>query len=310
MTAMKVAEVPPAHWESWCQDTGAVFGSSAWQQLLETSFKCRTLYFSDDRGGFAVSVFRGGPFRIGYLGFPLGGVIRAPSTDPVAALTSSKCPALPLCVRVPLRGGQKAAGDDLPFAVNPETMIEDLQAWSLQTVSKNLRRDVRKAGRSSLSISMADDARVGKDLYKLYQATVRRHGGNVRYSEAYFRGLVELAASEPLIRVYIASDDSAIAGFVVTVRHQGVANYLHGAAHPDFRSSSPSDLLLSTAIDDARRFGCRQFNLMASPPQQPKLVRYKEKWGGTTRDLRTVTVVLKPGYYLFRAAEKLLSLVS
>lgn len=310
MTSLRVSGTPPPGWDHWCQASEAVFGSENWQGLLERSFNCRTLYFSDDSGGFAVSVFRGGPFRIGYLGFPVGGVIGNPSMNPVAALRGSKSRTLPLCVRVPGRAGSPLIDDDLPHQVNPETVIEDLQSWSLESVSKNLRRDVRKAGRSGLSVARTEDPAVGDTLYDLYSATVRRHGGSLRYNAAYFRGLIELAGTEPSIRVYLATAGSTIAGFVATVGHQGVANYLHGAARAEFRSDSPSDLLLSAAIDDARCRGFRQFNLMASPPGQPSLVRYKEKWGGVTRDLKTSTVILRPGYYVFRAAEKLLSFFS
>ena len=53
----------------------------------------------------------------------------------------------------------------------------------------------------------------------------------------------------------------------------------------------------------AQAAGCESFNFMSSPPNQPSLVRYKEKWGGVTGVHRTYTMKLGVAYPLFRLAE-------
>lgn len=309
MSGFIVSAEPSANWTALCADSGALFGSADWQRVLQQGFKARSLYFSCATGGFVVSVFRGGPFEIGYLGFPAGGIVGRLDADLDLAetLKSFASGAMPMCVRVPVRDFDQHFRIDPPFVVNPETVIENLQDWDLASVSKSLRRDVRRAQRTDLSIQPSASAADGQRLFEIYSSTVRRQGGSLRYSADYFRSLVELSMTNSRLRVVLARRGQDIAGFVVIGCHADTAYYLHGGAAAGYRKESPSDLLLSDAIEHAKQAGFRQFSLMASPSDQPTLVRYKEKWGGTTRDLRTATVVLRPSYHLFRVAEKVLA---
>ena len=300
---------PPANWSALCVDSGALFGSAEWQRVLHQGFNCRSLYFSRASGGFVVSVFRGGPFEIGYLGFPAGGIVGRPGTDIdlAAIMKSNASRAMPMCVRVPVREVDQYFQIGQPFVVNPETVIDNLQDWDLASVSKSLRRDVRRAQRTDLSIQPSANMADGQRLFEIYSSTVKRQGGSLRYSAGYFRSLVDLSTTNPRLRVVLARRGQDIAGFVVIGCHADTAYYLHGGAAAEYRKESPSDLLLSDSIEHAKQAGYRQFSLMASPSDQPSLVRYKEKWGGVTRDLRTATVVLRPSYHLFRFAETLLA---
>lgn len=296
---------PPDHWRQLCRDSGALFGSTEWQQVLEDAFNCRSVYFSNDAGGLVVSIFPAGPFRIGYLGFPAGAVVGRvdPDVDLSALLASADGKNKPTCVRVPVSAfnpALRAAGNGVQ---NPETVIESLGDWGLDRVSKKLRRDVRRSQRAGLQTEVSADPADGRRLFEIYAGTVVRRGGALRYNERYFRSLIGLSMATSQIRVSLATRSGTIAGFVVTAVHADTAYYLHGGVVPEFRKESPSDLLLYEAIVEAQRQGCRKFNLMASPPGQPTLVRYKEKWGGVTRNLETRTIGLRPGYALFRIAE-------
>ena len=82
--------------------------------------------------------------------------------------------------------------------------------------------------------------------------------------------------------------------FVVTVRHGAEANYLHGGFDAAFAAELPSDRLLLNAITGAQTEGLQIFNMMASPPDQPSLVRFKEKWGGITKAQSSYSVPLRP----------------
>lgn len=311
MTDFFFSKTRPDNWESLCGESGALFSSGAWQELLERSFKCRTIYACNDVEGFAISVFRGGPFNIGYLGFPIGDGIGSISADlgHVDLLKATRFHDMPICVRIPVSAFGQGRQLDLPCQRNPETVIENLQEWNLRLISKNLRRDIKKAERSELLIDEANDPVIGDKLFDIYSQTVKRHGGSIRYSADYFQELIKLSKVQPRLRVLIATQNGDIAGFLVVARHGDAAYYLHGGATPEFQKSSPSDLLLNDAIHHAQQADCKTFSLMASPPRQPSLIRYKEKWGGVTRDLKTYTAILSPSFYLFRAVEKLYSLV-
>ncbi len=311
MTDFLLSKTRPDNWERLCGESGALFGSGVWQELLERSFKSRTIYASNDVEGFAISVFRGGPFNIGYLGFPVGGGVGRTSGEMnyVDLLKAVKFHDMPICVRIPVSAFKQGSQLDLPCQRNPETVIENLQDWNLGLVSKNLRRDIKKAERTELVIDAAKDPVIGDSLFDIYSQTVKRHGGSIRYSAVYFQELIKLSAVQPRLRVLIATRNTDIAGFLVVARHGDTAYYLHGGATPEFQKSSPSDLLLNNAIHNAQQARSQTFSLMASPPQQPSLIRYKEKWGGVTRDLKTYTVILSPSFYLFRVVEKLYSLI-
>lgn len=305
MTRFSYSTSQPDEWNDLSQESGALFGTGPWQELLERSFGCQTIYVCNRGTGFAISVFRAGPFKIGYLGFPVGGGIGVSPSLPsvIDALCSSRLRGMPICLRIPVSAYDQQAALDLPYESNPETVIEGLQEWRLESISKNLRRDVRKSERSELVVSEATEPRVGDNLYEMYSGTVKRHGGAIRYNAVYFRELINLARVQPRLRILIATQGTNIAGFVVIARHGSTAYYLHGGANPKYQRSSPSDLLLSRAIHGAQQEGSQYFNLMASPPSQPSLVRYKEKWGGVTRDLKTYTLALRPSYRLFKTAE-------
>ena len=147
-------------------------------------------------------------------------------------------------------------------------------------------------------------------IFDFYASTVKRHGGSLRYNQTYFTSLLELARNGGAVRLYLAELDSDPVGFAVVARHAGTAYYVHGGASADARRLSPSDLILSEAITAEKEAGCRAFNFMASPADQPTLVRYKEKWGGETRTQHTYTIGTSAAYPLFRVAERLYRLLN
>lgn len=295
---------PPDGWEARCESSGAVFGCREWQRLLEASFGCRSIYAWNGQDGAAISVFKAGPFAVGYLGFPAGSFVGDSRTqaEMLAELGAGNSVGL-TCLRVPVSPFVADLALRAPYVTNPETAIADLQSWDLMAVSKNLRRDIRKAERSGLKVELSTDEAIGTDLFGMYENAVKHHGGSLRYNRDYFRGLLVMSARNPAIRVYIAKHDGHIAGFAVIVLHGQSAYYLHGGSAGEFRHLSPSDLILAQAITSARSDGKSLFNLMASPADQPNLVRYKEKWGGETRSLRTYTIRLSAAFPLFRIIE-------
>ena len=299
----------PPQWDVVCQSGGALFHSRQWQALLEHSFACQTLYGwnADTESGAAITVFRAGPFKVGYLGFPVGGMVGNAIPDGTSILAWRHGPRteLPTCIRIAESAFARPMNLPLPHEPNPETAIRNLQDWDLSSVSKNLRRDVKKARRSNLSITPPKDAAEGSALFRIYRATVKNHGGALRYNEDYFSGLIKLAYHKSGLRILVARHQGNVAGFVIVGIHGKSSYYLHGGTDVAYRQYSPADLLLSEAIQLARDTGSECFNLMSSPNDQPSLVKYKEKWGGETRQHKTYTLAIKSSYYFFKIAEKL-----
>ena len=74
MSRYVLSRNPPDGWDRICDSGDRLFPSTAWQQLLEDGFGCVTVYAWDasQHSGATFSLFRAGPFRVAYLGFPVG----------------------------------------------------------------------------------------------------------------------------------------------------------------------------------------------------------------------------------------------
>lgn len=287
---------PPRHWEQHCVEHGALFHTPVWQSLLERAFGSQTIYGWQPAAeiGFALSVFGAGPFRIGYLGFPVGGTIGTTTLDydTVMGWKAAYFPVPVHCLRVPVSGFAAGPALALPRAQTPETAILALGNWEVGKFPK-LRRDIHKARRSPTVIRELTDPLLGDTFHRLYRATVTRHGGQLRYNEPYFRGLIELSREHRGLRCLTAMLDEEVAGFVVVALHGKTAYYLHGASDTALMRYGASDLLLHEAIMWAKTQSADCFNLMTSPREQASLIRYKEKWGGQTRAHTTYTLPIR-----------------
>ena len=149
----------------------------------------------DQQRGAAFSIFKAGPFRVAYLGFPLGAFIGS-IVDYDGLLSSWRSPpniATPVCIRIPVSSLSPAPKLRLPAARTPETAIADLGSWSLQSASKNIRRDIIKAQRAGLECGHAANEKDAAAIYRLYESTIRLNRGAMRYTPAYFRQLVRLS---------------------------------------------------------------------------------------------------------------------
>lgn len=296
-----------------CDREGSLFHSTDWQSLLTNGFGSEAVYAWESQGkcGAAITLFRAGPFRIGYLGFPFGGMLgdTALVNDLLNGFANEASIRKPVCIKVAASAFADPVELSLPSAITPETTILDLQSWGAHSVSTNVKRDIKKASRSGLIITDAQGRDDSLQIYNIYKETISRHKGSLRYTRSYFSHLIELSAKRPEIRVIMARKNDQIAGFVVVARHADTAFYLHGGTYFPLRNDRPSALLLNEAIMAAKADGCRCFNMMSSPANQSTLVEYKEKWGGVTRDLKTYTANIHPSYYLFRIAEKVYSLL-
>lgn len=309
MSSWDITATAPKAWSDLCERSKSVFQSEEWMALLERSFGCTSTYFlrNDSQQGFAISQFRAGPFRIGYLGFPVGGMVGGGASDGelLDVLRQSGTARMPVAVRIPVSGFGEYADLAVQYDATPETAIVDLQSWSLAGIPKNRRRDVNRSLRSGLDLVDACGPEDAAHIYELYRKTLERKDGSLRYNAAYFSGLVELARQYPRLRVALAKKDDSIAAFTVVALHGDVAYYLHGAYDWSLREYLPSALLLNEAIEWAKSEGCDSFNLMSSPKGQESLVKYKERWGAETREHRTYTLPLKPAYPIFQVAERL-----
>ncbi|MGH8592296.1 MAG: GNAT family N-acetyltransferase [Gammaproteobacteria bacterium] len=271
---------PPA-WNTLVDRRKSLFFDDPWQQLLTRSLGCKPIYFLDRDGqdGFIVQVFHKGPFRIGYVGYPIGGTVmgRAVGKERIDQALADGLAREVHVLRIrasafrPQEGLQNGRAE-------PETCLLHLQRFEPQTDAK-LRRALRRSERFKIFVREGPgEGSLAPQMHHLYRDTLRRHGGPNRYGLAYFRELSRLAAMDDRVRFFFAEKDKKMAGYLVVIREGDMAYYLHGAVDPDFKPYHVSDRLFYTAIEGAKHSGMTSFNLWLSPSAQPSLVRFKEKW--------------------------------
>lgn len=287
---------PPKLWGELCSQQGDLFNTPQWHAVLSKGFGSDALYGWNEASstGVSITVFKAGPFRIGYLGFPVGGTVGNGTIRPdmILDLKDAHFPRVLHCLRIPVSAFASNIDLPLPFQMVPETTIENLQEWRPESDSK-LYRDIKKARHSLLRVADATDPLQGGTIFSLYRDTVGRQRGNMRYTLNYFSELIKLAKINSRLRCLLAVKDDTVAGFLVVACHRRSAYYLHAGTQESFKQLCPSDLLLYEAITWAKEQGMERFNMMASPPNQVSLIRYKEKWGGITREQKTYELVLR-----------------
>lgn len=300
---------PHKLWGELCSQHGDLFNTPQWHAVLSKGFGSDVLYGWDETAsiGITITVFKAGPFRIGYLGFPVGGTMGGGTISPamIEALKKTEFPNIIHCLRIPVSAFAENVNLALPAKMTPETSIENLQEWRPE-INHRLHRDVKKAERSPLRVVDATESSQGRFFFHLYRDTVSRHHGSMRYTLSYFCELINLARVSPRLRCLLAMTGDKVAGFLVVACHHKTAYYLHGGMDPAFKRYTPSDLLLYEAINWGKQQGMTCFTMMASPSNQPTLIRYKEKWGCITREQRTYDLGLQPFQtMIFRGAARI-----
>jgi len=290
---------PPKCWHESCVSQGNLFHSAEWQNVLHKGFNCQTIYGwnAKTETGFAITIFKVGPFRIGYVGFPVGGILGKEPLDneTITALQKAHLPTTLHLLRLPTSAFDDGPILDLDSITTPETAIVDLQRWQLSQVPK-FQRNVRKAQNSGIKIADASQSFYGTHLYRLYRKTILQHNGSLRYNTDYFSALIELSLTHPDLRCLLVFLGQEIVGFLVLALQNDTAYYLHGAIDTPLRTYGGSALLFYEAITWAKDRGMACFNLMASPNKQASLIRYKEKLGGITKEQKTYEFPIKPFY--------------
>ncbi|MFO7603911.1 MAG: GNAT family N-acetyltransferase [Gammaproteobacteria bacterium] len=291
---LNVSDTPPEDWNTLCLTFGYIFYHPEWHTVLNVGFAARTVYVRQIKSKtyFSISIFKVGPFRIGYLGFPVGGALAGELNE--SLLLSLKNSGLTLDI---LRVSVSAFSKPLELTANcfssPETAVVDLEKWSLKFCPK-LRRGLKKAHKNNVIFHDLMSDKYASELYEMYRLTVLTHGGQVKYTREYFSALLNLAQRSDRVRCIGGFFGNEMCGFVVAVLDAKTGYYLHGATDKGGKGLGISDLLIHEAIQWAQKEGMTGFNLMSSPVTQPGLVRYKEKFGAVTRQHKTYELTLSP----------------
>lgn len=296
---VQLLDLPPPGWDNYYSGNGSLFQSSAWHAVLKEGLGATSKYLCDSecRPLTSITVFQPGPFRIGYAAFPVGRLHGAQSEAAFGFLSGrdKRAVQLPLdSLRITVSGFTESSRPlDLPFDALPETAIADLQKWDGSMLSSPVRRNVRKALREQVAVDCGTSADAAA-IWRLYCGTIGQHNGLRRYTEAYFHALVALSEKHERIVTRVARYQGNVIAYFISVLEGEEAIYLHGGFDRSYSAVRPSDLLYLDAIQDAKKAGYQRFNFLSSPVEQSDLVRFKEKWGGETRQERVYYFHVRP----------------
>lgn len=158
--------------------------------------------------------------------------------------------------------------------------LDRTESEIFQAFHPAVRRAIRKAEKSGLTVEVTTSSEAIEDYFKLQEFTRRRHGLPPQ-PVAFFRAIHEHVLTKGM-------------GFIVRVRHQdravASAIFFHhgsnglfkfGASNEAFQALRPTNLALWTAIRECRQRGVTLLSFGRNAIHHESLRRFKLSWGTT-----------------------------
>lgn len=282
-----------------------LFHEPVWARITERGFAGEALavVFECDgavRGGMLGFVFRSLWARFLYFSFPYGGIVGVAPPAPVlsrmlhelgaqlgvARIRVTDCPGLP---PIAIDGAGR---------VDMHTQILDLSEGDEQALwsgyKSRVRRDVRKAERSGVSVEPAASGSDVATFYDLYVASMRRNATVAKYGFELVEAVhEELGPTDRGVILLARREGRPIAG-VLIVDSDSMSHYLMGGSSSEALQYCPNDLLLHCAIRRAVAKGKNAFDFLPSGVGDEALERFKAKWGSIREPIAVHTAVTQP----------------
>jgi hypothetical protein len=158
---------------------------------------------------------------------------------------------------------------------------------NLDTVFHNFHKDcvqrkIQRAKREGLTYEKGRSASLVTKFYNLLLLTRRRHGLPPPPIE-WFQNLVACLGDKAKIQV--ASKDGRPVASIVTLRHKDTLVYKYGCSDRRFSNLGGTQLLLWSAIQEAKNDQLSEVDFGRSDHRNAGLVAFKDRWGAARTDL-------------------------
>ncbi len=296
---LTIFESPGKEWDEFASGyTDSVFYRSIWSEVLKEGLGGQPLYFCLRENGRIVAGLPGillnfKIFKILYASIPYGHFIGDKSY--FASFMESLNREL-LKRRVDqIRLTQSPFSEPYPpesfTSVSAKCTLLELRGYDKEEIwegyRKNIRRDVRKAQKSGVTLRRGDSMEDVHLFYKLYLASMERNRAMAKYPLRWFEAIHEIGVKEGLSAILFAElNGTPIAG-IVLVYSTSCTHYLHNGSEYEFLKFCPNELLVHSSIENAVEKNISFFDFMGSDPGDLSLLRFKEKWGRQSMDLHT-----------------------
>lgn len=208
----------------------------------------------------------------------------------------------------------------------PDSTQIDLTADTETIMSRmhsKWRYNIRLAEKKGVMIKkyIGSDSIINEKLDKFYELTKETNArdGNSSHSKSYYLDLIKYSAEKinagedvPLISLYIAEHEGDEIASIMTLFSHDEAIYLYGASSNKKRNLMPNHLLQWTAMQDAKAYGSKYYDMYGMPPEGKNenhpmhgLYMFKANFGGRNiHRIGSFDVPLKSVYKLYNMAEK------
>jgi lipid II:glycine glycyltransferase (peptidoglycan interpeptide bridge formation enzyme) len=309
MTDWQLTEVDPKG-EEWhnllSTNAHLLFHEPLWATVNEEGFSpaktCCLILQRDGQsvGGMLGSIIRTLWAKLLYINIPYGGVIgQSPPDKKLATLLKDFCKKKGVA-RVSINAFPKLAESPQDgFRVTPlETAMLELQGRPPEEIwndyKANIRRDIRKAERNSVTVEEASHPDQAGTFYSLYLDSMRRNEALPKYSPQWVESILKRVVSEGKGTLLLAHrEEKPIAG-VLIVDSETASHYLLGGSKTEALRYCPNDLLLNAAIMRAAEKGLEYFDFLPSGPDDVALQRFKSKWGSSPFPADACTLQTRP----------------
>jgi serine/alanine adding enzyme len=294
-----VFETPGQEWDEFVSRyTDLIFYQSFWSEVLKRGLGGHPLYFYLREGGRIVAglpavLFKLKIFKILYASIPYGNFIGDTSTFlEFSSLLDTEFRKRRFDqVRVtdsPFLGPYSPAGFS---SVSAKCSLLDLRGFDKENTLENyrseVRRAIRKAQKSGLSVTRAVSKEGAGIFNKLYASSMERNRVGTKYPRQWFYTLFDMMIEHGRADIFFArKEDHYVAG-VVVIHSTSTDHYLHNGSENAFLEYRPNDLIVDHIIRDGLEKGKTFLDFMGSDPEDVSLLRFKEKWGSRSLDICT-----------------------
>lgn len=194
----------------------------------------------------------------------------------------------------------------------------------LSKMHSKWRYNIRLSDRKGVIVKkyFGNDEKIGEKIDKFYELTKETNArdGNSSHSKKYYLDLIKKSSeliSEgkdvPLVTLYIAESEGDEIASIMTLFSKTESIYLYGASSNKKRNLMPNHLLQWNAIQDAKNYGSKYYDLYGMPPEGKNenhpmhgLYMFKSNFGGKNiHRIGTFDYPLKFIYNFYKFAENL-----
>lgn len=176
-------------------------------------------------------------------------------------------------------------------------------------LKSNIKRNIRKALREGVKVEIHHSLDAIKQFYRLNCITRKKHGIPPQPYN-FFRNVFKYIISENKGFVVLATYNEIIIAGAIYFFLEKKAIYKYGASDDKYQHLRANNLVMWSAIKWFIENGYQSLSLGRTAPTNVGLIRFKEGWGTTKRELKYYTYNIKINHQRQAVPRKINNMIS